>query len=786
MSCCSNIRFSPSGNKRENLIQDIPSFYISTFDSSKSMSPNTNDKFYQGILYKRRDVFVHQWRPRWFILDQESRILTYHLLHKSYDPGCLTERSTLKRNQSQSRQIPSVDSQDGQKEYDVTPKGILYLRGCHVHLVDESTNPSDRIYSFSITFPDTLIKDTSPTNTYFLATTTAEERSEWISKLKKVCEESDHDNLFTSNELFCENSSAMEDCSQNEDPYLGDSADWCDDEPGKSTLGLESEVKMKIDSNLAHYMSYIDDEIDWNILFHDKEGLSSYQKDSMLKSVAILDHHPKQIFSLLANAYRRREYEKDVRHCERLKRYNDHTFLDYYAYNPVWPTSAREFLVLFHWRILRRQPNQKAIVLMAFSYPQAYEIKAVASDHVRATLNISLFLLELLEGNKTKATRIISYDLCGNIPKALSNSIQKQQAYLPIILSSFLRAKEGNRQVKGSISNASLVKELENQGKMDLDSVSQRQEFDSSFSSIANDNITACERLEDHEEIDAEIDESYSQLTTLLVILILLTPLVIYNFFEESFREAYFLVSSFMALRIVILLTLGTAMPQHFVPTTVTYRLSINLSGFLNFLAEKDKSNTSKNLSVLPFLVKSIAKALSEVDEMNSRKIDIPLLGISGYFFQREIPISVLWESKVDTQLFHITDVNQKTIETLSMELEESKAPSNKRHFGFLSPLVNFQNSPTGSCLIIVCPDIDNNEALDVKVSAHKHFNTTFVVGDIRFQKQERLKDSDSAIKFSSTPFLSLLVTMDNPCCSVTNCKYFVERIQELLEEINA
>jgi hypothetical protein len=310
---------------------------------------------------------------------------------------------------------------------------------------------------------------------------------------------------------------------------------------------------------------------------------------------------------------------------------------------------------------------------------------------------------------------------------------------------------------------------------------------------IANDNMTASERLDDEEDIDESVDESFISTPTILVILILLTPLVIYNVFEESFREVYFVSSSFMALRIVILLSLGTPIPQQLVPKGVTYRLSIDLRGFLDFLAERREktSSTKKDLSVLPLIVKSIAKALSEVDEMNSRKVDIPLFGISGYFLHRETPVSVLWEKNVDdNQLIHVADVNEKSIESLSMELEKSILSSNKSessYLGIFSSISNFHTpsfSP-GSCLILVCPDFDDNEALDAKVSAYKHYNGTIVVGGIRFQKQKRLKDSESAIKFCSTPFLSLLVTLDNPCCSLLDCKHFVERIQELLEEIN-
>mmetsp|Transcript_17702 Transcript_17702/g.20281 ORF Transcript_17702/g.20281 Transcript_17702/m.20281 type:complete len:118 (+) Transcript_17702:124-477(+) len=34
----------------------------------------------QGVLWKRRDVFKNRWRPRWFVLHPDQRVLTYYLL----------------------------------------------------------------------------------------------------------------------------------------------------------------------------------------------------------------------------------------------------------------------------------------------------------------------------------------------------------------------------------------------------------------------------------------------------------------------------------------------------------------------------------------------------------------------------------------------------------------------------------------------------------------------------------------------------------------------------------
>ena len=160
---------------------------------------------------------------------------------------------------------------------------------------------------------------------------------------------------------------STENIPEQESPQSSSQCGWSDAEPGVATAGLEPVIKSRIDAALEKYLPYTDDGPEWSLLFENKDGVTAFERNgAMIKSVATLDHHPKQIFNLVADIKRRRQYEKNVRYDERVKRYNSHTFIDYYAYQPVWPTTAREFLVLFHWRVMKRQDNKKAIVLIGY------------------------------------------------------------------------------------------------------------------------------------------------------------------------------------------------------------------------------------------------------------------------------------------------------------------------------------------------------------------------------------------------------------------------------------
>jgi START domain len=195
---------------------------------------------HQGVLWKRRDVFRNRWRPRWFVLQPGQGILTYYLLSGDGNvPGTIvssavaTATATATPNSGgqnhqqpnsplrHQRSVPaspddlplssspspstlvafeasiasssnhqhprdrttSWDSRASENtlDYDVVPRGTIYLLGCTVRANDDLTRPNDQVYCLTIDPPST-------TETQIhLAARTAEQRDEWIAKIGAVC-----------------------------------------------------------------------------------------------------------------------------------------------------------------------------------------------------------------------------------------------------------------------------------------------------------------------------------------------------------------------------------------------------------------------------------------------------------------------------------------------------------------------------------------------------------------------------------------------------------------------
>lgn len=790
MSCFRFILCPPAESctrSKRNLLQTIQESNNSSKSNILELRFIMND--YQGVLYKRRDIFTRQWRPRWFVLQPQIGILTYYLF-SSNEPAAIVVGSTPRRRSNSNQE--SV-------EYDVVPRGTIYLRGCQVHVADDLSRPADDVYCFVITAPD------SNAPPCCLATTTAESREEWVTKISQAC-----GMQATESSSVVHGENDEDEAVEGEVELIGESSEvetghsqkacWHDAEPGVATAGLTPDVKTKIDAALAKYLPYTDDDgTDWSILFEDKNGVTAYQQgQTMIKSVAIVDHHPKQIFNLVADIKRRREYEKNVRTDERLKRCNSHTFIDYYAYQPVWPTMAREFLILFHWRVLKRQSDETAIVMIGFSYPEGNDLRPSTDDHVRADLEISLFLLELCEGSKTRVTRVISYDLCGNIPRSLTKGIIQQQATMPWVIASFLKTNEPHppsRLRGGDITDSILANEIidrlpdEADG---LDCVRRRLQFESSVSSTIDDE-TPLSTSDSIQEGQMTEEDDTPHTSKLLITLILLTPLVIYNLLEGFERELPFLVSAFIALRTVVLLKLGTPVPEQTYSSVVSCSFSVNLRGFLRFLAKRREGDTAhegQEPSVVPVVVKAIGRALTEIDGVNCQKMCIPLLGVSGCFLRQDVSVSVLSSTQTaKEEIITISDVSNLTIEQISLEIAQRRASTPNfwmMAVDVVQDILGFNEvKAIGSCLVVTSPDSDGHE-IDLAVAPSDAFNAIIVIGGLRLTKQALpMSIASPTPRKPPKPLLAITISVNCPACSIPECRRFAERVKELIEVVD-
>lgn len=189
----------------------------------------------RGVLWKRRDVFMNSWRPRWFDLQPEQGLLTYYLLSGNTSGGTHTplspELAIRTSNQHPYFRSSSIESthtnvgpptplgplpremlrfratswdsavssvSENSVDYDVVPRGSIYLwgGGCTVAINDNLSRPNEHLYAFSIRTSDkklTMVGDYSPSipvddaSVIHLAARTPELRDEWVRKIQNVC-----------------------------------------------------------------------------------------------------------------------------------------------------------------------------------------------------------------------------------------------------------------------------------------------------------------------------------------------------------------------------------------------------------------------------------------------------------------------------------------------------------------------------------------------------------------------------------------------------------------------
>jgi len=146
-----------------------------------------------GVLWKRRDVFKNRWRPRWFSLNPGQGVLTYYLLSTTTSAAPLPTTtvpvgtdSNTHTDPSQRHRATSWDSQvsavsENSLDYDVVPRGTIYLLGCTVAINEHLSRPNENLYAFTIRPPS------AADSNIHLAARTAEARDVWVSKMDRVC-----------------------------------------------------------------------------------------------------------------------------------------------------------------------------------------------------------------------------------------------------------------------------------------------------------------------------------------------------------------------------------------------------------------------------------------------------------------------------------------------------------------------------------------------------------------------------------------------------------------------
>jgi hypothetical protein len=383
---------------------------------------------HSGVLWKRRDVFKNRWRPRWFVLNPGQGILTYYLLNaaavalpssSSASPATTTTTTTPRmrtpddsqhsngsRNnintptsphhqQQQQRPSPSSssssnhprrgrttswDSQvsgvsENSVDYDVVPRGTIFLLGCTVAVNDLLSKPSEHLYAFTIQPPSS-----STESRVHLAARTVQARQIWVERIAIVChrrpppppvlfpQQQQAPSLPTPTHFLQSPSTTL--YQQQHSIPEDDVLHVVDDSPVSnnsnsssrlnqwSTLGpterlyqhLSASLITMIQEKINTYLpmcccpTAVDDFLQrspWKMIMQNDTIVAAVTTDgntgrSIVQSRKRYTDLPVlHIFSLLIDISRRHLYESNVQIDERVQILNDHTFLDYYSYKAV-------------------------------------------------------------------------------------------------------------------------------------------------------------------------------------------------------------------------------------------------------------------------------------------------------------------------------------------------------------------------------------------------------------------------------------------------------------------
>ena len=287
--------------------------------------------------------------------------------------------------------------------------------------------------------------------------------------------------------------------------------------------------------------------------------------------------------------------------------------------------------------------------------------------------------------------------------------------------------------------------------------------------------------------------------------------------------EICFLITLVYSIRSAVLYVLGTPVyhtsscvkvnmhtHRHLGTGPVTSRFSIDLKRILHYVSEKKRLNRTPgesssmegrhDISVTHVTIKAVAKALSEMPSLNARRVDIPLLGVKGFFPNKHIDVSVSTSGAAHDTV-KISDVRSLSLRQVADEISNkvqnfslSKRSSSLIPSLILGPLdyisevFDIQDSSShllrgrkfGSCVIITAPDTTGKEIdIDVQPSREPGMpSVVVVIGGVRLAKTREHGDSG---KRSTRPSLTFSISIDSPACGIMACRKFVERVQKLL-----
>jgi START domain len=436
--------------------------------------------------------------------------------------------------------------------------------------------------------------------------------------------------------------------------------------------------------------------------------------------------------------------------------------------------------------------------MISFTSTETENMRPIASSHVRASLFVSMYLVRDMGDDKCHMTRLLSFDLAGNIGQKLSNAVMTQQANMPVVIFDYLKKHEPapfERRFRSAelLSNEDVRRNVVERSEHTNEEASVSHSTTNNTSKTDNiSNGVSLHRIE-YDEIRRTGIGAQA--------IMLFAPIAIHRLAVLSTWDdiaiPLFLITAFLAIRQIVRWQIGGVLDSSAsngptVPGSIKFRFAVDLKGILRFIANKKEereeiNSESADVSVVHIVAAAVARVLKKEHELKGKRLTIPCLFIDEVVDASSDPVnvSILENSAKSSQIVTVNAADRLDAQTIATEL--SRVSTERDH--------NTSNHNLGHCLIIASPANVHDES-DIVVSdvipfAGSGIAVVAVLGEIRIDRRGRTSKSQNGGPYTPQmaqprPVLSLSLLF-SPCgasdvVNITQCRRFADEVQKLLQ----
>jgi hypothetical protein len=743
----------------------------------------------EGSLFKQRD-FVKGWRSRHFVL--QDTFLQYYL---------------------------DID--------DAIPRNSLDVTGCSV----ESGTPTkvNGIEYFPFIITNSIA--TKSGDSYKLASDSILETEDWVDKIRMAATNATFHNENTSKEL--EDDKVDNNTTFSDNVVTGEAnVTMSFVNPTETKLNIPDEFSSSIEKAVSAMLSAVQPSASgWEPIF-EKKGVTARKRPGgviCVRGDSLLPFSLGEIFCMIQNAEHFADINPQIGSSKVIKTYSSNTYVQYIKFKQIWPTAARDFLNITHWRLL----GDNRIVIISFRdrHTKFAEIDGV----VRGDLILGGYVLTP-SPQGTLVQYLVQSDLKGTIPSSVVTFVSYTQ---PMIVANLRKILEDNQKKNNTpeclfqaITWTELKQLRDKNNKPDAseedkavvgggdDKRKQLSRSSSSRQSASAKDINEAKRRSDMKR----------GVTTGSLLILLLPPVASYVV-PYNFRSLAFFIGLIVACASLIRRHLGEPVRRQSAQDNTSMasgrlvvRFPVDLGKLLSFITNKREQSSKDGNNSLEFTlthvcIKSAAMVLNEMSGLNGYVI------FNNFYRKKtsgvDVSVSVDTTEK-DSVMVKIENADLKPLDYIADELQKkskllrkpkselpppsSFAEKKAKLFsilplpivlqleGFLKflgvslgidlPDFGINRFPLGVCTVITSPNREGDADVDIALIPHMTDSSTpitITIGGIRV-----LPTFDSERKLAAAPVLNIAVSIDTKSCSLVEGRRFCAKLQSYLNSPNS